>query len=132
VNVNGKERTMEGEAIEVRSQTKFTTKELRCVLTTQERLEMGDELSKETTAAEQAEDRKKAVGAQLKADVDEHNAKCRRLASVLSAGYEYREVKCEETWDYDAGLVTVFRTDTGEAVTMRKMTAQEQQLHMDV
>lgn len=120
------------ETIDRTKRTMIVTKSLPCILTDAERLQFGADLARESNLLQEAEDRKKAVGSQLKAEIEEHRAKANLKAALISAGYEYRDIECQEIWEYELGMVTIWRNDTGEVVSTRAMTKGEQQLHMDV
>ena len=46
-------------------------------------------------------------------------------------GYEYREVECEIVRSFDTDEVYYIRTDNGEQVDRRPMTATEKQMRLD-
>ena len=50
-----------------------------------------------------------------------------RISSTISSGSEEREVECELRKDYVHGSVTTVRSDTGEVVDERTMSADERQ-----
>ena len=98
-----------------------------CRLTDAELLARADELSgvvQDTTAEE---GRQTDIKAQLKARLTELNARKTRLALTIGRKEEHRDVDVEHVADLQAGTVTVFRTDTDEAMDTRPMTDAERQ-----
>jgi hypothetical protein len=106
---------------------RLTTKSLQYVFSPDESAALAKDLSRKVKEVEDAEARKKAVAAQLKAELEQVLNDQRVLAGKLRDGYEYRDIKCEETKDYIHGLVTLVRLDTGEVVNERAMTVDERQ-----
>lgn len=54
----------------------------------------------------------------------------RRLANVVKAGEEQRDVPCDVTLDFTEGTYYVLRTDTGEFLDTRPLTEGERQLNL--
>lgn len=74
---------------------------------------------------------------QMKAAADEYKVKIKaitgtivRLANLIRAGYEHREVKCEQVYDFEAGRVQIMRLDTAEIVEDRPLRQDEQQMQL--
>lgn len=79
------------------------------------------------------------VEGQAKAASDEYKGKMKaitgrivRLASLVRAGYEHREVACEQVFDYEAGTLKVTRLDTREIVERRPLRSDERQMVLAV
>jgi hypothetical protein len=106
---------------------KKLTRNLPCRLTETELLDRADQLSvvvQETTAEE---GRQTDVKAQMKARLTELDARKTRLAITIGRKEEYRDVEVELMADVQAGTVTIYRMDNGEALETRPMTEQERQ-----
>lgn len=108
------------------------TRQLPCILTDEEKLNLGQEVGKESQELQEATDRKKEVTAQLTAEVESHRAAVQRLGSLLSNGFEYRPVKCEMRIDRKKDLVVTTRTDTGEVIERRPLRPSEMQNSLDL
>jgi hypothetical protein len=109
-----------------------TIRNLKCTLTPDETRIYGQDLAKENASRDEAEERKKEIDAQLKAEIESHSTKALSLARKINNGYEYRDVKCEIIHDYREGTVTTTRLDTKENVEHRVMTAEERQTKMEL
>lgn len=101
---------------------------LRCLLTDEEKLASGKELAEASTQMRQiAEDKQRVVK-----DFGSRLSACEATISVLSnkiaTGYEFRDVDCRiEFNEPKAGRKTVVRLDTAEKVNVEDMTADEMQ-----
>lgn len=104
------------------------TRQLRCLLTRDERLERADAMAKAQQDFEAEEDTQKEIKAQLKAKLESLNAKRSELALVVSSGAEYRPTDVETIYDFRSTTVTEVRTDTGETISTRRMTEAERQM----
>lgn len=103
------------------------TRNLPCRLTHDELLDRADQLSvvvQETTAEE---NRQTDAKAQMKARLTELDARKTRLAITISRKEEYRDVEVELVADVQAGTVTAYRNDSGEALETRPMSDAERQ-----
>lgn len=106
---------------------KVTKEYLKCVLTEEEIKESGAQLARRYSEISDLEDAKKSVMSDFKAKIDSASAEASGLARKIQNGYEFRNVDCEEIWDYDDKVVEVVRTDTGETIRSRVMKAEELQ-----
>lgn len=104
-----------------------TTMYLPCALTEDELRSYGDELAGVVQDIAAQADREKEVKAELKARTTELTARQSMLAMKVSRRQESREVACVVHVDYEAGLRTVTRTDTGEVVQTRPLRDDERQ-----
>jgi len=100
---------------------------LKCLLTDEEKQAKAGELAMATTSLEEKEDEKAEVSASFNAAIKELKARCGRVATVVTNGYEYREVECEIEHDYKDGTITTIRRDTMEVVGQRSMTTEERE-----
>jgi len=103
------------------------TKILPCGLSDIELIAKGEDLAAELTALEEAE-------AEAKADAQKHKEtqagikdKIRKLRSAIEERQELRPVDCEERIDRVFGVARVFRLDTGEMVSERKLELDDVQ-----
>jgi len=99
------------------------TRELRVVLTPEERIERAIE-------HRQKNDELNVLKADFAADTKSRKQTMRKLMDSAANGYEHREVSCDERRDLDAGRVTVVRLDTGEVIEQRLLTDEERQLEL--
>jgi len=104
-----------------------TKEHLKCILTEEEIKESGAQLAKSYSDITDLEEEKKSVVSDFKAQIDKATAEASLLARKIQNGYEFRNVGCEEIWDYDEKLVYVVRVDTGETIRSRVMTSEELQ-----
>jgi len=82
---------------------------------------------------------KKGAEAELKnfkTEVTNHitiaEGKIEANSEYIRSGYKMKNVDCEIRLDYDAGMVTVVRMDTGEEIETRLMAEDECQIPMDL
>ena len=50
-----------------------------------------------------------------------------RLRRIADSGNEWRDVECKQKFDYERGIVDIFRVDTGAYVRSRQMKDSERQ-----
>lgn len=100
---------------------------LPVALTDEERLEFANELAKANQAVEHAIDEKKYLNSQAGAKVKQAEAHRDEITNIVSSGKEWREVIVHRVFDYDKGIVTETRTDTGEVIASRQLTDHEKQ-----
>jgi hypothetical protein len=93
-----------------------------------------DKLSEELTDAVERvgtmEARKKSITSQATAELDAAKSTQNVILGKRRAGYEFRDIECEETFDLDTRMATVIRLDTGEQIDHRPMTAKELQVDL--
>jgi hypothetical protein len=53
-----------------------------------------------------------------------------KALSAADTGFEWRDLECSQEFDFQRGIVTVRRPDTGEIVKTRSMTKEEMQTKM--
>jgi beta-phosphoglucomutase-like phosphatase (HAD superfamily) len=104
------------------------TRQLRCLLTRDERLERADEMAKAQQDFEAEEETQKEIKAGLKAKLEGLDAKRSELARVVASGAEYRPTDVETMYDFTTTTVVEVRTDTGETINHRRMTEAERQM----
>lgn len=106
------------------------TKHLKCLLSDHEIRTMGQDLARSNAQKDEAEERKKAVDAQLKSEIESHATRSLSLARTINNGYQYKDVDCAMRFDYLTNTVTTVRTDTGEVIESRAMTTEERQVEL--
>lgn len=103
-------------------------KTLKCILTESEEKAYGKEMADHETKAEETEQEKAKANKGYDTTIKFHSKGARTIAIKIKNGYEYREVPCDECFDYQRGLVTTIRIDTAEEIEQRAMTAEERQM----
>jgi hypothetical protein len=111
---------------------KVTKEYLKCILTEVEIKDAGAQLARRYSEISDLEDAKKSVMSDFKAKIDSATADASGLARKIQNGYEFRNIDCEEIWDYEDKVVEVVRTDTGEAIRTRPMKQEELQENLFV
>lgn len=107
-------------------------RDLKVILTRDEKLEYGEKMAKECNILKRAENEKAETSAEINGRIKGHKAEIDKVAEVLAQGYEYRPVKCERVLDYDRGVLRVIRLDTGEIVQERELTERERQMSLHI
>ena len=115
------------EKAELNVKTRNTTESLKCILTDDEKLRYGIAGARATAEITTIEDELQAVKSQYKSRVDAATATRNDMAKRINNGYEFRQVECEERWDYGSNIIIVIRTDTYETVSRRTMSREEMQ-----
>jgi hypothetical protein len=70
----------------------------------------------------------KTVQGQIKAQVDELDARLVQCSDKYRSGYEMREMEVEKELDFVNDVVRFYRLDTGEVALERGMTIEERQM----
>lgn len=99
----------------------------KCILTEDDKRKLGDLTAEAVLRKTEAEADLKSFAAGKKADIAAQDAIIVSNSNTMRSGYEYRRVECKRVKNYKTGLVTVWRTDTGETVSERKMSYEERQ-----
>lgn len=103
------------------------SEELSCELNEVEWQNRARELADAHRDTDQMKERKKAVMADLNADLKIAEARETKLANIVANRREQREVTVEVKYDYELGTVTKIRTDTKAVISEREMTDDERQ-----
>ena len=107
---------------------KKTEQSLRVKFTEEEVVKLARKLAEKNAEAEQAENDKKAVTKQLAAKCEGIAAQVSEISGKINAGFEYRTVQCETTYDDPKpGMKTTRRLDTLEVIEQETMTLAELQ-----
>ena len=85
------------------------------------------DLSQKVQELHEKEDRKKDVASQIKAEIDAVNSELNRLANCHRNGLEYRNIKCELSFDFEASKRTYTRKDTGEVIKEEELRQADYQ-----
>ncbi len=103
-------------------------KELKCVFTTEEKLQIGNDLATAQQKQTNLKQQMKESAAQYKAGIEAEQTQIDNLAQKIRLGYEYRSIECEIKYHTPAeGKKTVVRLDTGELESVAPMTSDELQ-----
>lgn len=103
---------------------------LKHQLTTEEKRELAESMADNQAKLEELEDEKKAVASDYKSRIETVQGEIRRESNTYRQGWELRDIQCSEIQDFDKGIVTVVRLDTGEEVKVRPMTHDERTLEL--
>ena len=114
-------------AAELNVKIRNTMESLKCVLTDDEIRRYGIAQARANAEIARAEEELQSVKSQYKSRIDAAAATRNDMAQRINNGYEFRQVECQEHWDYGSNVITVFRTDTWETVSRRTMTRDEMQ-----
>lgn len=112
--------------------TKKTKRKLRVALTNDELLEAGDILATKQQELNELNDELKGIKDTYKAKTSAIEAEQVRVGNLLRQKYEMRDVEVEITCDYDAGIITIVRLDSGDVVESRAMNDAEKQREMEL
>lgn len=98
--------------------------------TTEERQEIGMDLSRAWDHAARLEGEKKSVMADYKARIDNAKLACATLSSKLRDGFEMREMRVYATLDFKRGRKFWHLEETGEIVREDFITAEDRQMNL--
>ena len=112
------------EGIKIR---KKSTQRIAVKLTDRELLDYGKALAQSENDIRSEREQQDAMRAGMKETLQRIESRRMMLAGLVSSGEEYREIDCDDVFDYDTGRVTRHRLDTGEVVIERPMTDEERQ-----
>lgn len=103
------------------------TRELRCMLTAEERQRRAERIAELLDQGEAVEAELAAARAGFKARIERCDLEKRLQLDEFRTGFATRPVECELRLDWDAGLASWVRTDTGEVLSERPLSAEERQ-----
>lgn len=106
---------------------KTVTEHLECKFTEKELKELSGDLARYVKELSASELKKKEVMSSLTAEINALESKVQSYAHKVSTGTEYRDVKCNVTYDFNAGTIRVHRNDTEEMIKDREMTDEQKQ-----
>ena len=105
---------------------------LPCMLTNDEKIVYGLEQAESLQKMEEAENKKKEFDAQIKADIEKHEAKAHEIGHKLTSGKEYREVECTIKYDFKEKVRVWIRKDNGEEAKQDIIPEEMLQEEMDL
>ncbi len=105
---------------------------LECFLSIDEKLRYSERLSNYLSDKEREEDSLKALKSQAKSKIDEIDAGIREISDKIRTGKESREIGCEIIYNFEKGIKSWVRTDTGEFVKDDVITARELQENINL
>lgn len=105
------------------------TKYLKCEFTADEITTRARELAASNRKRADLEQEKKEIDSDLKGKIEAENTKIKRLSDEIAQGFEFRHTECRVELDTPAqGQKTVVRLDTGEVVSIERMTDEDRQM----
>lgn len=106
------------------------TRRLSVILNSEEARAKGLELAEKVVKLEDAKLALKGIQKRMKDDMEKLEKEIALISQVVKSGKEDREVECFEVRNNTLMTIETYRTDTGEMVATRPMTANERQLTM--
>ncbi len=101
---------------------------LKCVLTQDEKLAIGQTMAESLNEIGSLENDAKTMASDFKAKIASREATLNSDKNKLQSGYEYREIDCELEYDQPmAGKKTLVRLDSNTTVEITNMTDEEKQ-----
>lgn len=110
---------------------KFKKLYLRCTFTDAEMADLASTMADKTQELKRIDANAKAAAAQFKSDKEAAQNEIDNAARRYRDGYEMRDVECEETVDFESGVVRYWRCDNGDLAQERKLTNEERQMRLD-
>jgi RNA polymerase primary sigma factor len=104
------------------------TKHLKVQLTEAEIKQLGHDAARYEEDATKIRKAGKLAAAESKTAAEELESKRAQALASYAAGFEFRDVDCNEIWDYQELIVRTVRLDTGVEILRRNMTRDELQL----
>jgi len=111
-------------------ETEERTQLLKVVLSNDEVSNLGRQLAEQHKKRELiAAEKKEALGT-FTGQLAACDTQLQRLSDAVNQGSEMRHIMCKVEKDYDKGMVTTTRLDTKKLVEKRKLSEEEQQMHL--
>lgn len=107
--------------------TTTSTRELRVTLTAEERAEHEKSCATLIRDLDVLEAKKREAVSEWNAKIKTLKKRMAKASEAAVEGFEVRDVECEDRPDFDSKVVRTVRTDTGDVVETRSMTADERQ-----
>ena len=111
---------------------KKTVRNLQCSLTRDERLIYAGDLAKAEQDKISVEERLKELKDEFKLKLSQIEVEIGKKSRAINNGYEYRDIKCEWSHDWEKGKKTLFRLDTNEIVETDDISEYEKQQEMNL
>ena len=109
---------------------KRTLKHLDYIFSPEELRDMGADLAEAVRDKNLAEAEIASFRKSKKPIIEAAEERASELARLINVGSDERPVECEEAINYDDGLVTITRLDTGEEIGTRPLNPEERQMEM--
>ncbi len=103
---------------------------LKCILTDNEKQELGSQMAEAVGRLIEHEKALKSVTTSIKSDIAKEEAIISGCSQKIRSGYDYRRVECEKEKDYEHGMVICRRLDTLDVIKSREMEAEERQKNL--
>ncbi len=103
---------------------------LVCKLNNEELLAYSKELSSALSEKTRQEGILESFKSQVKAKIQEQEAKINLLSEKVYSEKEYREIDCEWRYDFADGFKHLWRKDTGDQVDVSKIEESEKQMQL--
>lgn len=110
---------------------KFKKLFLRCTFSEKEMADIALTMADKTQELKRIDANAKAAAAQFKSDKEAAQNEVDGAARKYRDGHEMRDVECEETVDFESGVVRYWRCDNGDLAQERKLTNEERQMRLD-
>jgi hypothetical protein len=105
---------------------------LKCVLTKEELLVYGKEVAQAQLNKVTTMDNLKSYQTKIKSDIAICDAKINSVSEKIRSGTEWRDVECTVTFDWDKGIKSIYRIDTGEFIRDDIIPEHERQEKLDL
>lgn len=79
---------------------------------------------------QEKENQKKEVNSQYQADINTIQNNILTASEAVTKGYYYSDIECNEAKNFETGMISITRCDTGEEIMNRRMNANEMQMDM--
>jgi uncharacterized coiled-coil DUF342 family protein len=111
-----------------KSEQNHVQHECLMALTKDEVMERACELADRLEDCSKKEEKFRAEAKAARAELKSLRIRIDELAEAIRTKKEYRDIDCFEVPDFDREVVEIFRSDTGERVHARPVTAQDRQM----
>jgi hypothetical protein len=105
---------------------------LKCMLTQAQLKEQAEKMADNLSQIAQYEADLKSIKRQIEADIAKCQSELTSAHERYRSRFEMKNVDCEVRKNFETNTVTVIRTDTGEVVRERALTAEERQLMLEL
>lgn len=106
------------------------TRQLSVKLTKEELLEKGDEMASVNELIQTETEDQATLKQEMKARISELEGRRNKLSALISRKSELRLVDVEPVLNFEAGMYSETRLDTGEVIFERKLNEEELQVKM--
>src|SRR3972149_2012704 len=106
-------------------ETSIIKEYLKYIFTLEEKRGLADKLALAVMNRDEEEAALKSAQTQIKSKIALHEAGLVSFAEKLRSGFEMRNIECRLDKDFEHGIITITRLDTGEIVSDRPMSSEE-------